>query len=79
MNIGKYLRGEDRHVGTSRIEKDTMENKQPMPVTFGVGPAPDGVGAVLTFNNRGMVHTIQMSEIGVNQLINLLRAVVPDE
>lgn len=76
MNIGKYLRGEEPPVEKVSTETNTMKKAD---VAYSVGPALDGDGAVLFFNNRGMVTTIQLPEYHVNKLINLLRAVVPDE
>jgi len=36
MNIGRYLRGEDRHIGTSRVkEKDPMDTPLPCHVKVG--------------------------------------------
>jgi len=79
MNFGKYLRGKDQHVGTSRTEKDIMEKKEFITLTYSVGPAPDGDGAVLTFKNGSGMTAITLPECHVNQLITLLRAVVPNE
>lgn len=49
-------------------------------VSYSVGPAPDGDGALLKFSMpNGMVSTITLPAGHVNQLIALLRAVVLDE
>lgn len=48
-------------------------------ITYSVGPGENGDGAMITFNNCGLITTFNMPAGHVNQFISLLRAVVPDD
>jgi hypothetical protein len=77
MNVGRYLRGDDRHVGTSRITKPKdLKMNEKIKELLAKHIAPPALAVTRDLENQHTAHvTYTVSQAEMN---NLLEAVVQE-